>query len=177
MTTFNIYRIGISVLKLNLFASILIFLCLLGCEPDGSASPEPISNTHYIIAGYEPVKIGIVGLSEITSDEYGASMLNVYVDLIDSFGSRIKSPGLFRFELYEYIERTSQHAGKRLFISTDIDLTAPNNNNNYWKDHLRAYQFELPLDFNPNPAQNLLLQATYIKPDSKRLSTQSQLKN
>lgn len=164
-------------MKVTLFAGIIILLCGLGCEPDGSGSAKPIAGRLNVIDGFEPVKIEIVPLTEITSDEYGVSRLKVYVDLIDSFGSRIKSPGVFRFELYDYVQRTSQHAGNRLFISPDIDLTVPADNNNYWKDHLRAYQFTLALDFEPKPGQTFLLQATCITSASRRLSSKMQLKN
>ena len=163
--------------RVTLFVGIIVFLCMLGCEPDGSDSAKSLSDDSNVIRCYEPVKIRIVGLTEIILDEYGASRLNVYVDLADSFGSRVKAPGVFRFELYDYVQRTSQHAGKRLFISTDIDLIDPTENNNYWKDHLRAYQFDLPLGFDPRAGQSFLLQVTFNTSTSRRLSSNLQLKN
>ena len=44
---------------------------------------------------------------------------------MDSFGSAIKSPCIFRIELYEYVERSPSPLGKRLEIWPDIDLIDP----------------------------------------------------
>ena len=52
----------------------------------------------------------------------------------------------------------------------DIDLTDIVENNHYWRDFLRAYEFSLPVEFDNN--QSYILQVTCICPNGKRLSTE-----
>ena len=73
------------------------------------------------------------------------------VSLLDPFDCQIKSPGVFRFELYEYVQRSAEPKGQRVIIWPDIDLTECSENNNHWRDFLRAYEFNL--DFGPQRNQ------------------------
>ena len=74
----------------------------------------------------------------------------MYAALRDSFGSCLKAPGVFRFELYEYVQYSSEPKGKRIIIWPDIDLTDAAENNEYWNDFLRAYEFSLDLEQDMN---------------------------
>ena len=94
--------------------------------------------------------------------------LDIFIDLIDSEGTRIKSPGTFRFELYHFVPRTSQPMGKRIAVWPDIYLDDPEINKEYWRDFLRAYNFKLPLDFIPQPTDTFILQATFMTPNARR---------
>ena len=53
-----------------------------------------------------------MGLSQITPDPAAQQglLLNVYIDILDEFDSRIKAPGMFRFELYEYVPEDTYEA-------------------------------------------------------------------
>jgi len=124
---------------------------------------------------YTPVKIDIMPLTEFTStNNTQRPKINVYVSLLDPFGSQIKSPGMFRFELYEYIQRSAEPKGKRAIIWPDVDLTDPFKNNDYWRDFLRAYVFSLPCEQAGN--QNYILQVTCLCPNGKRLSSEFTLR-
>jgi hypothetical protein len=94
--------------------------------------------------------------------------------LLDSFDCQIKTPGIFRFELYKYVRRSAEPKGKRIAIWPDIDLTGTTENNNYWRDFLRAYEFNL--DFVPKRNQSYILQATCLCPNGKHLSADFVLK-
>ena len=95
-------------------------------------------------------------------------------DTVLKFGDQIKSPGMFRFELYEYIQRSAEPKGKRAIIWPDIDLTDPIKNNEYWRDFLRTYVFSLPCKQSIN--QDYILQVTCLCPNGKRLSTEFMLR-
>lgn len=121
-------------------------------------------------SGFGPTKITILPLSEITgAGGVGQdARLNVYVALVDAFGSPIKAPCSLRFELYEYVPRSAQSKGQRLMIWPDIDLTRPADNHRFWRDFLRAYEFTL--DLRVERDKTYILEATYLGSDGRRLS-------
>jgi hypothetical protein len=128
-------------------------------------------------ATFAPVKIGILPLTELLGPS-GASQgarLHAFVTMLDAFGSQVKAPGVLRFELYEYTPRSAQPKGQRLAIWPDIDLTGPVENNKYWQDYLRAYEFEL--DTQVSRDKTYILEATCLSHDGKRLSAEYVLKN
>lgn len=147
------------------------FLIQAGCEPS-QVTTEPMPETFYVLA-----KAHILPLTEIihTDDAQEQPILRVYVSLLDSFGSQIKAPVVFRFELYEYVQRSSEPKGRRIAIWPDIDLTKPVENNKYWRDFLRAYEFSLPLEVEGD--KSCIIQATCLCPNGKRLSVEFNLKH
>ncbi|MFB0525190.1 MAG: hypothetical protein ACETVZ_06580 [Phycisphaerae bacterium] len=171
-----------------LLLQIFFFISLLGqagCKKPADSSirtePSPKADSDFyvsIYALYAPVKIDIMPLTEFVSrgDAKGTSkrsrktrsQINVYVSLLDSFGSQKKSPGVFRFEMYEYVQRSAEPKGGRIAIWPDTDLTDAAENNKYWRDFLRAYQFNLPFELAVN--QSYILQVTFLCPTGKRLS-------
>ncbi len=155
----------------------LLFLAGTGCGPTQSPQLQvkPIpraqndSNELAIYSLYVPVRISIMPLTEIVSDgpaEKNAK-IKAFVSLTDSFGCQQKTPGVFRFELYEHIQRAAESKGRRIAIWPDIDLTDPDENNKFWRDFLRAYEFNM--DFELAAGQNYILQATCLCPNGKRL--------
>ncbi|MHC4397213.1 MAG: hypothetical protein ACYS1A_16365 [Planctomycetota bacterium] len=129
-----------------------------------------------VYARYTPAKIEIMPLTEIvyTDDAEEESKIIVYVSLLDSFGCQGKMPGVFRFELYERVVRSAEPKGRRVVIWPDIDLTKAVENNEYWRDFLRVYEFNLPFEAQIN--QCYILQVTYLCPSGKRLSAELSLK-
>ena len=158
--------------------AVLILLFSTGCEPGGSVPFLRSASQSGILYAYAAAKIRIVGLTEVTASAQNphASKLKAYIDVMDSFDCRIKSAGIFRFELYEFVPRSSQRMGKRLFAWPDINLTDHKKNNSYWRDHLRAYYFDLDLDLEPTTSATFILQTTCITPTGKRLCDILQLK-
>jgi hypothetical protein len=154
----------------------IFFICLLGqsgCEQkrllNGQQS-KAANGSASVYVPYAPAKIDIMPLTEFVKlgDAGDNPEINVYVGLLDSFGSAVKSPGTFRFEMYEYVQLSSEPMGKRVTIWPDIDLTSAAENNKYWQDFLRAYQFNLP--FEPAGGQSYILQVTFLCPTGRRLS-------
>jgi hypothetical protein len=96
------------------------------------------------------------------------SAINAYICLLDSFNTQIKSPAVFRFELFQHVQRSTDPKGKRLTFWPDIDLSHPDNNNKYWQDFLRAYLFTLPLQ--KISSDNTILHVTCFPPSGQRLS-------
>jgi hypothetical protein len=157
--------------------AILVFvLSCCGCEK-GSSPPEINNRTETesqrlaIYSQYSPVKIDILPLSGLVgADDTGQSRIRVYVSLLDSFGSQIKSPCVFRFELYQRVQRSGEPKGTRIVIWPDIDVTEPVPNNQYWRNFLRAYEFFLP--FEPQAGQTYILEVTCLCPNEKRLAAE-----
>jgi len=124
---------------------------------------------------YAPAKINIMPLTEfINTDNVRQISIKPYVSLLDSFGSQIKSPGIFRFEIFQRALRSAKPKGKRVDIWEDIDLTDPAANNEYWRDFLRAYEFDLP--FEPDASQSYILQVTCLCPNGRRIFAEFALK-
>ena len=126
-------------------------------------------------SSFAPDRISIMPLTEfINTDNMRQISIRPYVSLLDSFGSQIKSPCIFRFELYQRVLRSAEPKGKRLIIWQDIDLTDPAVNNEYWRDFLRAYEFDLPFELDVN--QSYILQVTCMCPTDRRLTDEFVLK-
>jgi hypothetical protein len=168
---------------LQIFFFMLLFV-ETGCEPSHvgiKKNEQPFKsvndcNEFSLYAPYTPVKIDIVPLTEFTgvNDAGEESKIRAYVSLLDSFGYQIKAPGIFRFELYEIVPRSAEPKGRRISIWPDVDLNDVVENNRYWRDFLRAYEFSLP--FEPETSQNHILQVTCLCPNGKRLSADFTLK-
>jgi hypothetical protein len=121
------------------------------------------------------VKIEIMPLTEIidAGDSESVSRIDVYVGLLDRFGCQMKSPVVFRFEVYEKVQRSAEPKGGRIVIWPDVDLTEPGENNSYWRDFLRVYEFNL--DFGLEKNRSYILQVTCLCPHGRRLSAEFDL--
>jgi hypothetical protein len=131
--------------------------------------PEPVAASN----GFAPTQVEILPLTELVDGEQG-TRLNAYVSLLDAFGEKVKAPGTFRFELYEYVQRSAEPKGPRLAIWPDIDLTDPAENQEYWRDFLRAYEFTFASQ--ASRSQTYILEVTCRYPDGRRLSTEWELR-
>jgi hypothetical protein len=169
--------VTVKVLKMFLLLS---FISVTGCgqfiEDHGWSSKtnsDPDKLSAY--TSFAPEKVYIMPLTEfINDDNIRRISIKPYVSLLDSFGSQVKSPCVFRFELYQRALHTVKPKGKRVVIWQDIDLTDPAVNNEYWRDFLRAYEFDLPFELDVN--QSYILQVTCMCPTDKRLSDEFSLK-
>ena len=159
---------------------ILLFIFLLaaaGCGQLTGRTSKADNDLNKISAysHFAPDRINIMPLTEfINTDNARQISIKPYVSLIDPFGSQIISPGIFRFELYQRALRSAEPKGKRVVIWEDIDLTELAVNHEYWRDYLRAYEFDLPFEKDVN--QSYILQVTCQCPNGRRLSTEFALK-
>ncbi len=182
----------------------MLLLTYAGCEPVRTTGAPPNHNTAgaALCVYYAPVKIDILPLTEFTAPPGGPGLdggselhtIEAYVSLLDSFGSQIKSPGKFRFELYEYVQRSAEPKGKGVMIWPKSDLSDPNSgnrhwidlsdpatNNRAWRDFIRAYQFNLPCkpasyEEALQPGRDYVLEATCLLPNGSRLTADFGLK-
>lgn len=144
-----------------------------GCEqkskpPDFSDRTDNELEKISVYTRYSPVEVDIIPLTEfIHIGDAQQTRINLYVSLLDTFGSEIKSPCVFRFELYEKVQRSAEPKGRRVMIWPDIDLTEPVTNDQYWRNFLRAYEFNLP--FGSANKQIYILEVTCLCPTGKRL--------
>jgi hypothetical protein len=175
------YKIKMKCLLIISQVVLIIFLSVnMGCQnPAGLNETNNTANNDVnklpTYALYAPSKIDIMLLTEFSgTGNAQKSKIDIYVSLLDQFGSQIKSPGIFRFELYEHVSRSAEPKGKRVKLWQDIDLTDPTANNNCWRDFLRAYQFALP--YEPAGNQDYIIQLTCMCPNGKRLSSEFTLK-
>jgi len=171
-------KVSAIIMCMFLFGFVLLWA---GCEqtsalPESSSEPGDGLRTS-VYAPYAPAKIDVMPLTEIITPDSSQedAKISVYVSLLDSFGCQIKSPGIFRFELYEHVQRSAEPKGKRAVIWLDINLTNAAKNNKHWRDFLRAYQFNLPCE--PRSKQGYILQVTCMCPSGRRLSAEFTLKH
>ena len=134
-----------------------------GRDVPATAPPAPVIASN----GFAPTQVEILPLTELVNGEQG-TQLNAYVSLLDAFGEKVKAPGTFRFELYEYVQRSAEPKGQRLDIWPDIDLNDPAENQKYWRDFLRAYEFAFATAVASN--QTYVLEVTCLCPNGKRLT-------
>ncbi|MFC1738894.1 hypothetical protein ACFL1G_07600 [Planctomycetota bacterium] len=159
---------------INCLAVFTLVFGVTGCQqnthrPSIETDDQPIS----VYARYAPIKIRIIPLTKFDLPE---NKIHLYVSLLDSFNSQIKAPAVFRFEIYEKVQRSAEPKGKRIYHwQPDIDLTGLIENNNHWSDFLRAYEFKL--DFEPKENKSYILQVTSMLPNGKRLSAEIDLKS
>ncbi len=157
----------------TLLPKLLFILALLtypGCNlGPGSDSPDDLARSNAsFCARFGPKRLDILPLTHVASSSSPDATINVYVSLIDAYDSQIKAPTIVRFELFQYVERSTDHKGKRTAIWPDIDLTDPDTNNNYWQDFLRAYLFSLPVQ--KSSVDSSILQVTCLCPSGRRIS-------
>lgn len=174
--------------RISLFLSLVSLVLFAGCETpqESVASPsEPVVETGQTaveppaaapVGGFAPVAISILPLTELSQPE-GAQgrRLSVYVSLLDPFGSQIKAPGTFRIELYDYVQRSAEPKGQRIAIWPDLDLTHPAENQKYWRDFLRAYEFVVPAAISSE--KTYVLEVTCLIPAGRRLSAEWTLRS
>ncbi len=173
-------KVGMKPAYIAVWLMLVFFLVNAGCKqpaplPPAAVEPKNGLDGSSAYQRYAPVKIDIMPLTELVP-QGGArgGRMNLYVSLLDAFGHQIESPAVFRFELYEYVQRSAQPKGKRAVIWADVDLTDPVSNNEHWRDFLRAYEFDLPFEQADN--QNFILQVTCLCPNGSRLSSELMLK-
>lgn len=172
---------------MNVFLRPTFFLCILsvpllfGCASSEPTEParvdarvereQPVAQRAPVAApgGFAPTQVEILPLTELVAGEPG-TQLNAYVSLLDAFGEKMKAPGTFRFELYEYVQRSAEPKGQRLAIWPDVDLNNPAENQKYWRDFLRAYEFSFASE--ASRSQTYVLEVTCLCPNGKRLSAE-----
>ncbi|HUT31358.1 MAG TPA: hypothetical protein VMX13_16310 [Sedimentisphaerales bacterium] len=153
----------------------VFFLALVlvgtGCEHPGGQSVPAGDRNSELFSLYKPYGAAKLDITPLTGFVVGGervSRIKAYVSLVDSFDCQIKSPGTFRFELYERVEASSERKGGRIAIWPDVDLTEVGENSGYWRDFLRAYEFNL--DFEPQRNRRYILQVTCLCPTGVRLT-------
>lgn len=168
-----------NVTVLSKLIMITAVIAAAGCEKINSTASISAGTTARkfgIYTQYAPARIDILPLTEMVTQQNGKNTpaIRAYVSLLDSSDCQIKAPSIFRFELYELAPRSAEPKGKRIAIWPDINLTNERENNNYWRNYLRAYEFNL--DFEPQARQNYVLQITVMCPDGRQLSGEFALK-
>jgi hypothetical protein len=162
----------ISFLTKLFFVLALAFYAGCSGQPPGADSSPALFHDSTPCSRFGPVRIDILPITSIATAPASASdrdsTITAYVCLLDAFDSQIKAPVVFRFELFQRLQRSADPKGKRLIVWPDIDLTDPAVNNNLWQDFLRAYLFSLPLQ--KSSAENCILHVTCVCPSGKRLN-------
>ena len=86
------------------------------------------------------------------------------------------SVGIWRFELCEYVPRSAEPKGTRLYIWPDIDLADAKVNYGLWQDYLRCYKFDLNLDIDLAVDKTYILQAVCFTTQGTRITDSVELK-
>lgn len=122
---------------------------------------------------FVPEKIRFNQLTEFAQNWQIAA----YIDMLDQFGLRIKAGSVWRFELYEYVPRSADPKGKRIFIWPDVNLADAKANCDFWQDYLRCYKFELDFNIDLPANKTYVLQAECFTADGKCLTDTIALKH
>ncbi len=157
---------------------VLTWLIASGCETGRPGLYSGRTHGGDILCGYTVERVRVIGLTEMEADPQGESdvTLKVYLELLDFAGSSIKSPCKLQFGLYQFVPRSAKPKGKRLEFWPDWDLVDRDENNKHWQDYLRAYRFDLPMDFKPSTSATYVLEVTCHTGAGKRLSYTHQIK-
>ncbi len=160
----------------TIFLFLLMSGLLTGCHPTCMNVTQDTANQPSLEANwpdYGPRQIQIMHWTEIAGQDAGASpfKIRIFVSLLDAYGIQIKSPGTFRFELYERTRRSAQIRGRRIILWDDVPLIDAKPNQGHWDDYLRAYEFTFEID-RPLTEKDYVLQATFFQPDQSRLTTE-----
>lgn len=156
---------------------IFTLLIFTACEPNARKAPLEEESTSVLLDAYKPEKIKILPLTYFVCEGNGEDICQIkaYISLLDKFGCQEKNPGVFRFELYEIVARSAEQKGKRIMLWPDFDLTDPVQNNQYWRDFIRAYEFVLQID--SLNSGSFILQVTFMCPTGKRHYAEMQIKH
>ncbi len=157
----------------QLILCVLLVFLLSGCHSSKSTKVATGADDHPEASGmacFFPAKVQILPLTKVIppTDSDASFHIHAYVSLLDQFESQIKTPGQFRFELYEKVLRSAEPKGKRIKIWDDVDLREPGINHRYWQDYLRAYEFILKLE--PQAKKNYILQITFSSITGRRFT-------
>lgn len=152
-------------------AATILMMLLSGCESlrETDAPPDGTFQKGCI---FTPQKISFNQLTEIST----AWQITAYVDVYDQYNSRIKAPGIWRFELYSKVPRSADPMGGRIKLWPDLNLTQPAGNNGLWQDYLRCYRFELNLDSELASGDGYILETICYTADGKAVSDTIELK-
>ena len=142
-------------------------LLIGGCETAGPSAEA--------MSGVGEVRLSALTEIIATSQPGQPAEIKTYVEFADGAGQPLQMPCTFRFELYEYIQRSAEPKGKRAKIWDDVDLTDPVSNIDSWRDFLRAYEFSFPCE--QTNSHDYILQVTCLCPNGKRLSSEFTLRN
>ena len=151
-----------------------LILCT-GCAMDSPGTQEPnhpVGRTLQMPTRlFAPNKVNIIPLTRFVKSKKPAELdyIRVYAELLDDYQSQIKSPGTFRFELYNRALRSVDPMGTRIEIWKDIALNDLKQNNRYWREFLRTYEFRL--DLQHVLQGHFILQVTFSTPEGKRLTS------
>ena len=98
----------------------------------------------------------------------GGGVLEVRIQLIDSFGDPGKGFGAFRFTLFRYRLSGVDRRGEQMVV-WDEDLSLPNRNLAHWDPISNAYQFNLERDQPFVNGQRYVLEAYFDSPYTEQL--------
>ena len=159
----------------------IIWMCVLfvlpiicGCETYNSGNSGALTDGNSVRNDciFVADKIKFNQLTEYV----GNGQINVYIDVFDQFGSRIKASGIWRFELFQQEQRTPESRGSRVYLWQDIDLTDASVNFSAWQDYLRCYKIELVPDGDIETGKTYILQAVCTTAEGKRIIDSVELK-
>jgi hypothetical protein len=155
------------------FFAVVSMLLLWGCEQvQHNRSSDAYTGKFQKTCLFTPEKIVFNQLTESAKP----GQITAYVDVFDQFSSRIKTAGVWRFELFAYVPRSANPMGSRINLWSDIDLTDAFINNNAWQEYLHCYKFDLDTDTDL-AGKTYILQAVCFTADNRRLSDTFELKH
>jgi hypothetical protein len=163
------------------FMKKVIYICVLFIVPIISGCETYNSGNSGVLADGNSVRNSCIFVADKIrfnqlTEYVGSGQINVYVDVLDQFGTRIKASGIWRFELFQQEQRTPESKGARVYLWQDIDLTDASVNISAWQDYLRCYKIELVFDADIESGKTYILQAVCTTAEGKRITDSVELK-
>ena len=101
-------------------------------------------------------------------EDQATGIIDVRVQLLDSFGDPVKGFGVFRFTLFDYRVAGADRRGRQLVIWEE-DLSRPNRSLLHWDPISNAYKFNLKWGQRLADGQRYVLEAYFVSPYTDQL--------
>jgi len=149
------------------WGAVFILVSLSGCDE----GPGPLSAERITGRGFSVASVHFTGLTRLVpgGSDADSRSIRTFVELRDVYDSKLKSPAVFRFDLYRYVPHRSDPRGTHLQTWPDFRLTEAPANHLYWRDYLRAYEFSLEIDPSLPAEETYLLEVTCLTDEPKRM--------
>jgi hypothetical protein len=150
-------------------------LFLQGCADHNFSKKDFEKQKQLFLAQYGPQELTLLGLSKIqpATGEQPAKF-KFFVAVLDQYNTPLRYPGVIRFELYTRLLKSPISKGRQICVWPEIDIRDSEVNSRYFRDYLRAYEFELEAK-QPVAPDTYVVLITYTLPDGRRIVNESHL--
>jgi hypothetical protein len=152
--------------KAFVIAGVVVALTVTGCtwlSGMRGDSGEKTEQEWMGMFGPTSIQISFFTQSRDFDDNKGDDGLEICAQPFDKFGDPTKAVGNWRFEVFEYKERSLNRRGRRL-CHWFVPVLTPEDNARYYDSIDRSYRFPLLWDVAIPAGSRVIVQATFYPP-------------